>query len=588
MTTKAKQRKSTGKKASKKAAKTSKRLELSAEWKATEINVRKSDQGRRLLKRMLGKKSGFNESPINWLCPSAVDSETAKKIDRWHASILKQEKRKKTAKEVINSIQQLGTVVTDANDALVVVAAAHSIRAIAGRCDFQSWQSLVAQLLEISQAAESNVGLAPAVYQQLAIEVPMVIAYLLPEIEDYQQLASRSCQKMATTVSSMLDHDGWPHTRYLAEFGPVVGSWARCGVVVKDLEIKQGYEAASQLEWVVRQVLRMLRPNRTLMFSEVNSRPANNAFLNCLFELSNDSQDKKLLKIVTTTAQQSSLVSTEVETSNLSEWSESAILQSRWAANSPKLAVDFSKDKCWIEVSRNELLIRGDCRPEISINGGVLTGADPFEVACVESDEDVEYLELEKKLGNGVTLTRQILLSRSEEFLLVSDLVNNNEPARIDYRCSWPMADSIEGMHESQTREVYLTNKKIHSLVLPLALPEWKSARSDDSLWLQDGKMILTQSIDGMGLCAPLFFDLNPKRSRKKRTWRQLTVAENREIVSRDTACAFRVQLDQHQWMFYRAVSSFGNRTFMGENVNCEFAFKRFKKDGTVKSLIEI
>ena len=593
MTTKAKNKKltegiKTGKKSGKKAAKRT-RLELSAEWKASEIDVRGSNQGRRLLKRMLCKKSEFGRSPVNWLCPGTVNSETSKKIDRWHASILKQEKRKRTAKEVIGEVQQLDTVVTDVDDALIVLAAAHSIRSIAGRCDFHQWQSLVAQLLEISRAAESNVGLAPPIYQQLAVEVPMVIAYLLPEIEDYRQLATRSCQKMATTVSTMLDHDGWPHARYLAEFGQVVASWARCGVVINDLDIKQAYEAASQLEWVVRQIFRMLRPDKSLVFSSVNSGPANKAFLNCLFELSSDTQDKTLLKIVTDESSHRSVpVSTEVETSNLSEWSESAILQSRWAANSPKLAVDFSKDKCWIEISRNVPLIRGDCRPEISINGGELSSAEPFEVACVESDDDVVYLELEKKLGKGVTLTRQILLSRTEEFLLVADLVNAEESARIDYRCQWPLAESIEGMHESQTREVYLTKRKIHSLVLPLALPEWKSARTDDSLSFQDDTMTLTQSIDGNGLYAPLFFDLNPKRSKKKRTWRQVTVAESLEIVPRDVACAFRVQLDQHQWIFYRTVSSFGNRTFMGENVNNEFVFLRFENDGTVETMIEI
>ncbi len=445
------------------------------------------------------------------------------------------------------------------------------------------------KLLEIASIAESNIRLPPPIYQQLAIEVPMVISYLLPEIEDYQQLATRSCQKMASTISEMLDHDGWPHARYLKTFGQIVASWTRCGVIVGDLEIEHGYESASQLEWVVRQIFRMIRPDQRLVFSNHESGAVTMPFLKCLLELSSDPEDKKLLRLATANGAESArLRSSDVEPSNLSEWSESAILQSRWASNSPKLAVDYSKSNCWIELCRDVGLIRGDCNPEVSINGGVLESSKPFEVACAESDDDVEYLELEKEFGKGVTLTRQILLSRSEEFLLVADLVKSESPARMDYQCQWDLGVGIEGMHESETREVYLTNKKIQSLVIPLALPEWKSARTDDSLSFEGETMTLTQSIDGVGLYSPLFFDLNPKRSRKKRTWRQLTVAENLEILPRDAACAFRVQLNQHQWIFYRGISSEGNRTFMGENINCEFSFNRFEKDGTVTTLIEI
>ena len=161
--------------------------------------------------------------------------------------------------------------------------------------------------------------------------------------------------------------------------------------------------------------------------------------------------------------------------------------------------------------------------------------------------------------------------------------------SRIDYRCGWPLASGVEGMRESETREVYLTSdKKIQSLVLPLALPEWKAGRTDDRLDFRDGRMCLTQSIIGLGLYAPLFFDLSRQRSRKKRTWRQITVAENMNKVERDVACAYRIQLDKRQWIFYRIVSSRGNRTFMGENVSSEFYFGRFFKNGKVKHLIEI
>jgi hypothetical protein len=100
--------------------------------------------------------------------------------------------------------------------------------------------------------------------------------------------------------------------------------------------------------------------------------------------------------------------------------------------------------------------------------------------------------------------------------------------------------------------------------------------------------MQLTQKCKGRGLYAPLFFDLDPKRSCKKRTWRLLTVAEDLNCLSGDQGAAFRVHLDKQQWFFYRSLASKGNRTFFGENFNGEFVFSRFAKNGSVEQLVEI
>jgi len=226
--------------------------------------------------------------------------------------------------------------------------------------------------------------------------------------------------------------------------------------------------------------------------------------------------------------------------------------------------------------------------PEISINSATAVADRDFEVVCEQSDKDVEYVELETDLGEGGVFNRQILLSRDEEFLLIADVVVPSERSRIDYRCRYRLAPGVVGMQETENREVYLRTSGIQSLVLPLALPEWKVARCDDRLEFDETSLSLVQSTEGRGLYAPLFFDLNPKRSRRKRTWRQLTVGENLKAVPSDVACAYRVQLDEQQWCFYRAINGQANRTFLGENVIDEFVFNRFKKDGTVKALLRV
>ena len=187
--------------------------------------------------------------------------------------------------------------------------------------------------------------------------------------------------------------------------------------------------------------------------------------------------------------------------------------------------------RSWIEIVRQVSLIEGDCTPQISINGKPLAGEESFELVCENLDDEVDYLELKMQLAKDVTLHRQVILGKQDQFALLADVINTRQPARIDYRCEFPLSPGIAALAESETREVYLHDQKIRSLVLPLALPEWKQSRSEDSLTYENNRLVLQQEFLGQGLCAALFFDLNPKRSVKPRTWRQLTVAEVLEIV---------------------------------------------------------
>ena len=559
-------------------------------WFESQIVPGKTNRGLKLLKFLGGQHNlGKSGSPLGWLLNPAVSAATQKQVETWHVSLLKKSDRVQIADEIILATNRVADDPLGYDDAIIGLAVTHAVRALIGYCEYWQWQNLVARILEMSRVAESNVSLAPDIFQQLAIEVPIMLAFQVPEVEHYVGLASKNCQKMGSMISDMLDHDGWPHSRYNTCFGPLVASWVRCYAVIPKLDVEPGFEAASQLEWMVRQVLRMLRPDGTLVFSDPRSNPMSEPCLELLLRLSSDPEDEQLLKTITSKKRSSGSSKDLPAPSNLSEWSESALLQSHWGRNSPTIAVDFSQTGMLTEIFHKVGLIQGEIMPVISINGVEMTVSEPFEVACIESDDDLDYLELERDLGKGVFLTRQILLSRSEEFLLVADVIVPRSASRIDYRCGWPLAAGVEGMHESETREVYLTrDKKIHSLVLPLALPEWKTGRTDDHLVFQEGRMCLNQGIDGLGLYVPLFFDLSPQRSMKKRTWRQVTVAENMNKVARDVACAYRVQLDKQQWIFYRIVSSLGNRTFMGENVSSEFFLGRFSRNGKVKQLIEI
>ena len=608
-------------------------------WKSSGIKLSKSSG--RLAKLFAPKKTlGSNSSrsiasPLVWFVDGQRFEKELETIGRWHQNVVGNQRLETLVVEVFEQVDQVarnvesevgdaegsGPLNFEMGQALTLMGACHSIRAMAGNCDFEDWNKIVTRILDLARVAESDVELSADVYQLLAVEMPMALAVLVPEIEDHLQVASRCCKKMASTMGEMLDHDGWLHARYLDRFGVLSASWVRCGLMARKLDLDFEGDTASQLEWLVRQTVRCLRPDGSLTFSnsctnqncEASSKRKssllNPSLIYSLGKLSPDKADKRVLKKYL--GQDDPSGKKLAPSSNISEWGNGLLLRSDWSCGSPMIGLNFDshgsprESSLGMEISRFVTLIKGSTMPTVMINGVKESLRDPFEVICEQSDGDVEYAELESETHNGVEIQRQILLSRAEEFLLIADVVRPPMAATINYRCRYPLAEGIIGMRETENREVYLRTKEIQSLVLPLALSEWKGPGQDglefesrtkgagDEREASEGTrtedaLCYSLSGNGFGLYAPLFFDLNPKRSRKKRTWRQLTVAENREPVPTDVACAYRIQLDEQQWCFYRAIGSTGNRTFLGENFADEFVFNCFDQDGKVKPLIVI
>ena len=223
--------------------------------------------------------------------------------------------------------------------------------------------------------------------------------------------------------------------------------------------------------------------------------------------------------------------------------------------------------------------------PEIRIENEPLQITSDWEELCWSSDDDMDYIELEVRLNDSWRLQRQILLARRDRFLFSADvLIGGTEPSKIHYSRPIPLNDQVELVHDDQACEIGIKSKKNLGCMMPLALNEWKAGCH---LGQFDGQS-LQRSAVGVGLYVPLFVDLDPKRQRKSRTWRQLTVAEQLRLVNHDEAVAFRVQIGQQNWAFYRSLSGSINRTFLGQNVINEFLVARFLRDGEIETLIEI
>jgi hypothetical protein len=266
-----------------------------------------------------------------------------------------------------------------------------------------------------------------------------------------------------------------------------------------------------------------------------------------------------------------------------------AVLRPTWSA--PRLIVDYHSPQLRLSVDhRDELILYGCCNPGLTINGATLTPRSRWEQTCWIADDDADYLELELSLGDRVRVQRHLLFARKDEFLFVADAVLGDEPATIDYHHALPLTANIDVEPADQTREISLVaHGRRRARILPVSLNEWRCERRGGDLRIERGALELRHSAAYVrNLFAAWFIDLSPRRLHRPVTWRQLTVAEDRQIQPNDVAVGYRVQVGGRQWLFYRSLAACGNRTLLGHNLVSEFLAARFSKQGMPETLIEI
>ncbi|MCR4413074.1 MAG: hypothetical protein NUV77_11700 [Thermoguttaceae bacterium] len=196
-----------------------------------------------------------------------------------------------------------------------------------------------------------------------------------------------------------------------------------------------------------------------------------------------------------------------------------------------------------------QVLWSGGWGLEIRLDGKPLPPPIAWDEICRYSDEHADYLELEGQFGEGVRVQRHLLAVPEDRFLLVADAVLRARPGRLEYAGVLPLVEGVSFQAAGQTREGFLTARGRRTSVLPLALPEWRVDARVGDLSVTSRGLELRQEVEGRALFAPLFIDLDARRSGRPLTWRQLTVAENLAAVPGDRAVGYRVQIGAKQWL---------------------------------------
>jgi hypothetical protein len=234
-------------------------------------------------------------------------------------------------------------------------------------------------------------------------------------------------------------------------------------------------------------------------------------------------------------------------------------------------------------------LLSGAWDVEVTHRGRTLEPTGKWQQTCWCSDDDVDYLELSLELSHGVELERHILLTRKDRVLFLADAILGSASGEIEYRSRLPLSGFSRFEPEAETREGSLfAGRKAVARVLPLALPEWRAQRCRGELKADGDALQLQLASEKPRLFAPLLVDLDTERLRREVTWRQLTVAEDRENVPADVAVGYRVQLHHWQWIIYRSLAKPAIRSLVSKSLMHQFLFGVFSPSGLVDPLLEI
>jgi len=452
---------------------------------------------------------------------------------------------------------------------------------------------LLKRLDAISSECQNN-QLSYLNEQLILVELPITLLHKFAGEasggRDRRTSANEAINLLSQRVKSVLDEDGWPGAEVRQDYGPLVASWTRSVVLLRSLQLELDEEVSQVLRWLPRQVMRLKRFDGSLMLS-TSSATVSVELLSLMIEIFGDADDAVIFKrtVHRPASPRPNLVMLDKSCNTISTWGESLLFHAGWEKKSCRISAVFNKQGCQLEIAKVKTLIHGNVFPELIVDGNPLTIVEQPDVLVEYLGGRVAFAEVEWRFDNDVVMQRQIILSLEDKCAWIGDAVVAPAKSDFEYRCRWDLGEGISNIEESETSESYLHDgKKIRGMVVPPDLSEWKSDRSRGQLSVAEDHFTMTVKRHARSIYVPVFFDLSPKRSLKPRTWRQLTVAENREIVNEDVAVAYRVHVGKQQFAFYRSMADPKNRTFFGENVNTEMFLGRLEKNRSMTELVQI
>lgn len=272
-----------------------------------------------------------------------------------------------------------------------------------------------------------------------------------------------------------------------------------------------------------------------------------------------------------------------------SDWAHLACLRNNWYPGADSLAVSHRQPAHPVDLTvLGTPLLRGIWRTELQVNNTIVPLADAWSALCWYSEPACDFLEIRLQCGD-ITIDRQLFLSRTDHIALLSDSVRTNDPgARIDLFWNLPLAGNWESVESKGERGLLLKQKRQHVRVVPLALPRDRVHRAAGQVQAREGSLVADLRGE-QNLCLPLLLDWSPERRNAECDWTQLTVTQERRILSPGEAFATRARIGKHQWVYLRNLEYAEKpRAVLGLHADAETIIAEFPRTGLPERLVEV
>ena len=308
---------------------------------------------------------------------------------------------------------------------------------------------------------------------QMANEVLVTLGYHFSDLESSKKLLESASQRWLLGLQEMLDSDGAVQSKYCFWQPTLLATWTRVHLMATQNAFLDAPELAETWEWFVRYSLRLLRKNGTSLLSNPDLEFDRDLY-QAAVSTSSDREDRAIAKqVLPRGASQKKVARNLTEVGLFSEWAGLGVMQQDWSPSSPRLAVSVHQETMQIEITRGLPLLSINQFPNVSVNGKDLSPVGDWDEVATLFDEDLDYIEMEIALEDGVRLQRQLLFLHRADVIMIADEVIADVEQRLDYQNQIQVDSDISHFQETENQEIYLHQKMICGLVLPLALSEW-------------------------------------------------------------------------------------------------------------------
>jgi hypothetical protein len=580
-----------------------------AQWDAFRLSVGK--QSKRLsAKKVLGDASEGG-TIYRWGMAAAANCECSPLIQTLSrlADDPKLSKKSLSSEELRQAAAHfLATIGSAAKcsalDSASAILWASSLPGLLDYFDSSLWWRMVASLRQLHAAALKLNRHDNYLHLMLGCELALTLAWRLPELEDAEQLSSSAeivleewFEQGEVSIANALQHGGRDARLILA-------SLIRCQRILRKLGRRK---LASEQVKLAKQL--------ATWTIALTTRTGDTAF-GCLGRktLADDLGELGLITAACEFSRQSLEPAAEAALGKAPQggrlvWeinlplalhhdadAKVAVLFSDWDVRRGRTHLDYAGEDVRLELfAGHSKLISGSWQTTIELDGEAQEPNGSWEEVCEFSDDDVHYLEIEQPWTGDLLLQRQLMLIREDRCVFIADAVLPANPSTDDsrlikYSSRLPLANEIVFDPEQETREFFLSDAgQRQALVIPLSASEWRVGPTDARVEQTDDRGLLLTTQGRGRLFAPLWFDMQRRRFKRKRTWRQLTIGHQLRIVPRNESVGYRVQVGSEHWMMYRSLVACASRTVLGKHLNADFFASRFDpSDGDHEILVTV